>query len=110
MNYYDAICLNNNGTATFALDVETDTIMACRVPEDAEKGIFIFESFVSNTVTIKAADHVFGGKDLVVDIPTGYSILCLDINAYIQRSGEYKGCILVESSDSSVMCDIIIFE
>ena len=110
MNYRDSIYLNDNETATFELNAPVETVMAYRVPEDAEKGLFLFESYDKSTVTIKAADHVFGGKDLVVDIEENYCVLYLDINAYIQRTGEYKGCIVVENSDESAMCEFIILE
>lgn len=110
MNYVDSIYLNEKGTAKFKLDVSGANFLAYRVSEDAEKGIFLFDSYEGSKIKIKAADHVFGGKDFVVDVGEEYTVLCLDINPYIQRTGEYKGCILLESSDESASCELVIIE
>ena len=110
MTYRDSIIAKNNGSAGFNYDEAGEGVVAYRVPEDAEKAIYLVDIYGGCTVTIKAADHVFGGKDLVVDTEDGYSIVYVDLNTYIQRSGEHKGCVLIENDDETAMCSFIVLE
>ncbi len=110
MTYRDSIIVKNNGITQINVVEVGEGVVAYRVPEDAEKAVYLADVYGGCTVTIKAADHVFGGKDLVVSVKDGQSLIYLDLNTYIQRSGEHKGCVLIESDDDSVMCELTVLE
>ena len=110
MTYRDSIIVKNNGMTQINVVEVGEGVVAYRVPEDAEKAVYLVDIFGGCTVTIKAADHVFGGKDLVVHTEDGYGIVYVDLNTYIQRSGEHKGCVLIESDDDTAMCELTVLE
>ena len=110
MTYRDSIIFKNTGSTQLDLIEAGEGVVAYRVPEDAEKGIYLVDVYDGCSVTIKAADHVFSGKDLVVNTEDGQCAVYLDLNTYIQRSGEHKGCVLIETDESTATCAFIILE
>ena len=110
MNIYNSICFKNNELhLTEPLNI-CDNAMAYRVPEDAEYGFLMVSNPIECTYTIKAADNVLGGKDQVFYCPYGYNSMYLDLNSFIQRSGEYKGCVLIEIGEKGAMSEMIVFQ
>lgn len=112
MIYYDYI--RGNDFFEIMQTNEVENSVAYRVPKDAEKALLLVDNDYSLiTLTIKAADNVFGGKDLVWQIKGGYHGIILDVNTFIQRSGEYEGCILFESEGkegSDFRSKLVVFE
>lgn len=110
MTYRDSIIAKNAASVGFNFFDAGEGVVAYRVPDDAEKGMYMVDVGGGCKVTIKAADHVFGGKDLVVNTEDSYCLFCFDLNMYIQRTGEYKGCVLIETEDDTAMCCFIVLE
>lgn len=79
-------------------DLRTTTQeVAYRVPAGADHGLLLLYSFDQNTITIKAGDSVFSGKDLTFTCSEGYYGVFLNLTEFIQHSGPHKGCVLLES-------------
>lgn len=108
-NIVDSVIVKN-GDMIEAVNMHyTEDKVVYRVPDDAEKALLLISSDDTDVV-IKAADNVFSGKD-----PKYYSIepriaAFLDLNTYIQRSGEYKGCVVIESVAEPFESCLLVFE
>lgn len=112
MIYYDCLHGKFNEPMNFTyIDDEVDNVVAYRVPEDAEEALLMIDQDYSTiTITVKAADNVFSGKDLSIQINRGTAVFFLDLNTFIQRSGEYEGCVLIESDGNDFRSELLVLE
>lgn len=80
-----------------------------RVPANAEKALLLISSD-DGDIFVRAADNVFCGKNLrFYSLETRYAAF-LDLNTYIQHSGEYKGCVVVECMTEPIETCLLVFE
>ncbi len=112
MIYYDCFYGKFNEPMDFSyIDNETDNVVAYRVPKDAEEALFMVDhDYSAIKITVKAADNVLCGKDLSVQINRSTGVFFLDLNTFIQRSGEYEGCVLIESDDKDFRSELLVLE
>ena len=87
-----------------------DIELAFRVPEDAETALLMLLNSEEVEFNIKSADSVFGGKDLKFLCGENSFSMFVDLNTFIQRSGEYKGCVLLEADTENFECKLLIPE
>ncbi len=108
MTYFDAT--HNKNYVYFDTDVlnRCPKVVAYRVPEDAEYALLLLGIEDPSTITIKAADSVLGGKDQIFPCECGYNGVFLELSTFIQRSGEHKGCVLIECAEDSFESDLFI--
>lgn len=109
MNYVDSVVVKNGSVISNLEMVQSDDVVAYRVPEDAENALLLVESEEAD-VTIRAADHVFGGGEKRFQCGESPFAVYLDLNTCVQRSGEYKGCVLVEGLIEPFKSCLLILE
>ncbi len=110
MTYYNAIRLKTNEMFDSELTNASDEVVAYRVPEDAEHAVILMFNDNSSTTIIRSGDTFFGGKDLILNCDEGYYGVYLDLNTYIQRSGEHKGCVVIENDGDMFRSQLAILE
>ena len=75
--------------------------------EGTNNGVILhFDTGTSTPITFKGGDTVFGGDKTVI-VPGGMGYMALDIGAFIQKSGEYKDHIILESDTTDCTVGLI---
>ncbi|MBR4087386.1 MAG: hypothetical protein IKK30_05990 [Clostridia bacterium] len=112
MTYYDCLHGKFNEPMDFTyIHDEVEDVVAYRVPKDAEEALLMIDhDYSAITIIVKAADNVLCGKDLSIQINRGTGVFFLDLNTFIQRSGEYEGCVLIESDDKDFRSELLVLE
>ncbi len=109
MTYFDSVCVKNKEIHSTDTMNDSEKIAAYRVPKDAEYALLFVMNPSPSTFTFKAADNVFGGKDQQFECPIGYYGMYLDLNTFVQRSGEHEGCVVIENTGDSFQSEMFVF-
>jgi hypothetical protein len=95
-------------TYTINSDTEITDKTAIRVDGRNNGVVFYFQSGGEDTIVLYPADSVLGGVERHIKIPSGEVMVAVDIGPYIQTNGEYKGCVIVKSTNQ--VCYANLFE
>ena len=60
--------------------------------------IMVINALATCKLTVKAGNHIQGGADHTVDVPTGVSLIKLDSGRFINVSGANKGKVVLNST------------
>lgn len=87
-----------------------ECITAYRVPDDAETAVLLVKNYSGSDIIIKSGDNVFRGKDMSYYDMDDCFVIFLDLNTFIQRSGEQKGCIVLDSDSDEYESKLFVLE
>lgn len=88
----------------------SDCITAYRVPDDAEIAVLLVKNYVSLDMAICSGNNVFRGKDMSYYDMDDCFVIFLDVNTFVQRSGEHKGCIILDSGTDTYESKLFVLE